>query len=1459
MKCGQCGFENPTGFTFCGRCGASLDADCPHCGFKNPPGFLFCGQCGASLEAKLDRLSETDLEHLQAYLPPSLMKSLQFDPFSPPPTLLSQCLAHFSVLLQTTYTHLPIYLIEWILRDPTPGQVGGQFFDGTLLFADISGFTAMSERLSRVGREGAEEINLIVNRYFSTMLSILREHHGQMIAFGGDALLGLFIEPDSAARAVQAAWRMQTAMGAFTQTATSQGIFSVQMKVGVHRGRFFAAHLGTTQGMEYALFGRDVNATAATESAANGGQILLDAPTLAAISVPCRTTAVPGTNYLTVEEIEPAAMLPYFELPAVPALADPTMKNLRRAVELLDAFTPYLPTGLLTRLVSDPQALGVQGEHRLVAALFANVVGLGEIADRLGPGREDEIVTGLNRYFVTVSQAIHHFGGVVNSIDLNTRGDKIFAAFGAPMAHEDDPERAVRAAMAMQDAMAEMCCALPEEVGLPDLCLEQKIGVSVGYVFAGYVGTNWRHDYTVMGDDVNLAARLMSKADPGNVIVSGDVRRKVQAIFELVPRGKVPLKGKSQPVPLFSLSGLREVPEPVRGLKGMFSELVGRQAEWTEIQTALEQLLSGRGQIVSVIGEAGLGKSRIVADARRAHPSLRWVEGRCLSYTEASSYWAFHEIVRRIVGIRPGDSEREAWAKLRNALGRLLPRESMDTHLPYLGSFLGLSVVEEELYERVCYLSAEALQRRIFVALAALLEAHAHAEPTPLVLLLEDIHWLDRASIALLAHVMPLVNRVPLMFLLAYRPERTKEFWQIQERARREFAHCTTEVILGPLSPADSYQLLVNLSGIVDWPAPMRERILDRAEGIPLYLEEVLRVLVEDRILVKEDDGWRIGEEMETITVPDTLQGVLMARLDRLEESSRWTAQLASVVGRAFPFDILSHFQPENQDQLLHHLVSLQQLEIVRETARIPELVYAFKQGLMQEVCYRSLLTRTRRQYHRKIAEYLETRHAISQLEAESSDALIAHHATAGQDWPRALCYHLSAGQQAQQLYANHAAIAHFETALASAANLSSDETASQRLVLHGAMGELLTTTGRYEHAQGHLEQTLTLSDALSDRKAQARACRWLGRMHELQGAYTPALEWIERGLGVLGEQETAETVQLLINAALIHTRQGAGDRAMECVQDALRIARDLGDLTALARANNMRGHFDRLKGDSASAIDHFQQAHDLYRRAGDIHGQAVSLNQIANAHFDVGQWREADQHYRQARAIFEQMGDVYNRAIADNNLGGIALNQGRLDEALGFYSAAVNAVEQIGESLWIQGVFHMNLGATYARRSEADVAMQHLRTALNLFEQAQSRDFVPETWRHLASSLLLSGEQEQARAYAGQALDLGRELSMRGEEGKVLRVLGEVAMAGQDWEKATAALEESVTILGEVQDEYEQARSRLVQAQLFAAQGEREHALTALDACRPVFERLEAQLDLAAARTLQTSTLKTG
>ncbi|MBK8902359.1 MAG: tetratricopeptide repeat protein [Anaerolineaceae bacterium] len=1416
-------------------------------------------------------LTSEELAQLQRFLPPNLMQALAEAGQEPPRAILSACVNHLASLLEATTTHLPASLVRQVRRQPHPGQADGEFVEGTLLFADISGFTAMSERLSQIGREGAEEVTDVVNRYFDAMLDILRAYDGQLIRFGGDALLGLFTEQpsdghdfgdmfpelggsegsNSATLAIQAAVKMQAAMADFAETKTSQGTFPLRMSVGLKRGRFFAAQLGTVENMEYALFGPDVNATAAVESAASAGQVLIDQETYDAVGADVVLTAVPlpeDPRFLLVEYIDQLANRTYIPPQETLYPLTPDLASLRRHITWLATFTPYLPTGLLPRLASDPRAPSLKGEHRLVASLFANVDGLGAVVDRFGSGREDKIVHALNRYYVSMSEVIRPFGGVMNKIDLYDHGDKVLVTFGAPIAHEDDAERAVRAALAMQEALAELNQSLPGELGLSDWQLSQRIGISYSYVFAGYVGASWRHEYTVMGDEVNLAARLMSAAKEGCVLVNENVRRQTETVAVLQPEGAVQLKGKSQPVPIFAVAGLRTTPEPSREKQGLQASLVGRDAEQAILQDAIDQLSFGFGRIVSLIGEAGQGKSRLAYETQ--HDEMRWLQVRCLSFTETVSYRPFRELVRQLVGIQPESDETQAFEALVRSLYQSLSADEATDSLPYLANFLKLPL-DETLAQKVRYLDGSALRQHTFIAIRTLLMAQARVRP--FIIWFDNIHWMDNASLDLLTFLLPLVEQLPLLFLLLFRPDREKGSWQLRSTLAEAHGLYYTEIRVEGLSRDDARQLLHSLVPIDEWPTGAETLILDRAEGNPLYLEEVLRSLINDGLLTQQENGrWQFSQTVAAITVPETLEGVLLARLDRLEELCRWTAQVASVVGRSFPFDVLEHVTRSRNDQPLDGYVSeLQLVEMIREAQRNPERVYSFIHSLLQEVAYNSLAVSSRKTYHRLVAAFLEDGRTSGWGDVDSLPPLIAHHAYMGEAWPQALKYQLLAGEQAQHLSANQDAIDHFLKARHCARQLDGTATAAARQKIHLALSQLYIGTGQYEQALEHLPIAYELAESNQDAAGKTAVCRWRARLHELKGEYPQAFTWIEKGLADETQRETAEYAQILLIAGLIHIRQGQQDEALEQCLVALEIAEQLGEVTALARAYNLLG-ITALRSDSHEAIERFQRAFELYQQAGDVQGQATSHNLIANAYFNLGRWRKADFHYRQALRIFEQIGDIYNQSAAYNNLGGIAKNRGQIEEALSYYQEGLQLAEKIGGSAWVVGVFHMNLGATFVLRQDTAQAYHHLHQSRHYYDQVQSKDFLAEALRYLAEAALLDGDFGQATAWATEGIQVADELEMVGEAACCWCVLGQIALAQDDVTTAVTYLRQSVNLLDTLSDEYQLARSRFWLARALLAQGQKAEARQLLGQAQASFTHLDAALDVTAVQALQ-------
>jgi class 3 adenylate cyclase len=506
-----------------------------------------------------------------------------------------------------------------------PGEMWGELAEGTFLFADISGFTALADRLSTLP-DGTEKLTELINGYFTTMLQVVatscREMLGSELAasgpvydllkFGGDAMLLLFSGPDHARLAVYAAVRMQQSMDSVIQAARSLGAASLKMHIGINSGHFLDAHVGTSRVMKKIEVGRALSLTAWAEETAGPGQIVIGPGTYEAVRDWVHVRPVIDGLYVvdssSVESAKSGATSPPLSPDSVPP------NTLDDLAATLDAVVPYLLPGLLEKIILDPRALVVWADLKPVTVLFANLLGLDEMVEAMGEKEADQVTAILDRYLGAVMEIVARYDGTFNKMDLAQEGDKLLVLFGAPHAHEDDPQRAVRAALEMQEALR----PFTELVTLSGtVSLRLRVGIHSGNVFAGNVGSPTRKEYTVMGDTVNLAARLMAAAESGQIIVTRETQRRLGDGFACHPLDPLRVKGKPEPVQVHQVTSFRQEGFAARRV-ARHGQLIGRQGELALLKAVTGRVLGGEGQVVSVVGDAGVGKSRLV-DELAAH------------------------------------------------------------------------------------------------------------------------------------------------------------------------------------------------------------------------------------------------------------------------------------------------------------------------------------------------------------------------------------------------------------------------------------------------------------------------------------------------------------------------------------------------------------------------------------------------------------------------------------------------------------------------------------------------------------------------------------------------------------------------------------------------------------------------------------------------------------------------
>ncbi len=645
------------------------------------------------------------------------------------------------------------------------------------------------------------------------------------------------------------------------------------------------------------------------------------------------------------------------------------------------------------------------GENRLVTVLFADISGFTSLSESFPT---ETVVEKVNQCFRVVTDAVYRYEGSVNRFI----GDCVLAFFGALIAHENDPERAVRAALEMRNAVYEMG-------------LEISVGVNTGMMYFGPIGTEQHQEVSAYGPDINLAKRLQEAAKPGQILVGAGIHRLTHKMFDFDQQETLELKGLYEPVTAYEVLRLSDRPEKLRGIEGLRSRMIGREREFSDLKAAVDRWHSGQGQIVSVIGEAGIGKSRLVSELKTyvdGKAKNLWQEGRCVSIGQSISYWPFLDMLRSYFGLSNQDDEAEIARKVTRGTTALFDQDA-EEYLPFLGRLLSFRF-NNELDRQLDYAAPEQIRNQTLMRLRDGFETLARRNP--LLLIIEDLHWADDLSLDLITLLMESLSTKPLMLLCVYRPEREHRCWQLAAQADRKCRDRYTEITLKHLSTKESRELVGALLTIENLPESVRDIILQKSEGNPFFIEEVIRSLIDRDLVYRESDRWRARDDVSSLDVPDTIQGVVLARVDRLDAEAREVLQCASVIGRLFKYRLLEQLAGSDR-HLDRHLLEFQEKDLVYEERTVPELEYAFKHTFTQEATYQSILERRRQSFHHQVGEGMERLYP-DRLEDYYEE--LAHHYSLSDDTEKAVEYLYKAGEKAARGSANEAAIIFFQKGL---------------------------------------------------------------------------------------------------------------------------------------------------------------------------------------------------------------------------------------------------------------------------------------------------------------------------------------------------------------------------------------------------------------------------------------------
>ncbi|MCA1368217.1 AAA family ATPase [Bradyrhizobium sp. BRP14] len=848
--------------------------------------------------------------------------------------------------------------------------------------------------------------------------------------------------------------------------------------------------------------------------------------------------------------------------------------------------TPPLPPG--------PEA---GADRRTVTVVFADLCGFTSLSEQIDP----EVLQALqNELFEELTRSVEAFGGFVDKFI----GDALLALFGAPVAHEDDAERALRAALEMVTRAGRVGEHWRKRIGLP---LSLHIGVNTGTVVAGAVGAGDTKSYSVTGDTVNTAQRLQTMAGPDEILVGPVTHKLTRHAFAYETLGAIALRGKAGSLQVHRVTGALETPRPARGLDalGLSAPLIGRDTELARLRDCLTLACSGAAQMVRLVGEAGIGKSRLVGeflaglgeDQRFAPVVVR--RAACSPLGEPS-YGTLATVLRSAYGIATGDSAEKTREQLEAGLSEIgFAAAEVADAMPLLFHILGMGERDGALQ----HVPPEQLRRQLFSLIRTLFERRL--ERAPLLLLIEDLHWADSASLEALRFVLDRLERKPFMLIATQRPDAGPERLAPGRTS-------VTGLRLAPLSPATGERLLSAYFGEEGLPKQLRKRILARAGGNPLFIEEILRGLIDLEMLQREGSHWQVAKGEASVDIPVGIEAVVLARIDRLPQEVRRLVHCAAVIGPRFDAGLLAAISadPAGVDAGLERLCDAEIIEERAGEATRTSQAYRFVQSLLHEVVYNNLLVKRRTEIHAAIANALERRYGENPERLEEL-ALLGHHFSQSADRARGARYLVAAGDRARQLYANEDAIRYYRQAMAALAALG-DETA-EWYVARERIADLLVPSGHRAQAEEHYRALLASERIAADPVASARIMRKLGHLLWEAGNRGEAqANFVEAGARLERADAPVESASLLQERGHLAFRMGDYLAASEWADEALRRVKRLdagaGEemrreaALVTAEALNTKGVALARRGDTRAAIDAVEESVAVAEGAALVH-----------------------------------------------------------------------------------------------------------------------------------------------------------------------------------------------------------------------------------------------------------------
>jgi predicted ATPase/class 3 adenylate cyclase len=1287
--------------------------------------------------------------------------------------------------------YVPRALAESVARHPDRACPWHERIEGTLLMGDVSGFTAMSELLAKAGKEGAEWLTDIINSFFGSMLGIASRFGGDTMTFGGDAVLLLFGGEDHARRACAAALEMLDATARLPAYKVGSHRVRLGMSMGAHSGKFFLGSAGLEASrLQCLLFGPGAARTCMAEAAASSGELFVTEDTVAALGGDHSIQEHDGF-YLVVEVPRTADIGPSVDLD-LPSI--------------LPCLLPYLPPAVAAGLEPGADAHEPESDHRKVCVVFINLMGVDELLESAGA---EAVLADLQAYTSAVVRLADQHGGYLISNDAYTHGLKLILGFGAPVAHEHDTANALRMAAALRCETEAMGLRLPD-----------RIGVNSGFVFAGDVGPAYRRQYTVMGDAVNLAARLMSAAGAGQTYVSAATLAEAGPGFLAEELAPITVKGKQAAIRVCALLGECEQGHAA----GTTGDLVGRDEEFHALERASDEARGGRGKVAIIRGEPGIGKSRLTQALRQTLEAREWavILGGCQAHTSSQPFAPWTAALQTLLGVAAGDDPDAKADRIRTAVRDLLP--DSEPWSPLLAPLLGASLPDTDAVRAL----KEADRRaRLFDLVADLVRARA--ERAPIALIMEDLHWADASSLALLEHVVARSSDARVLVVATSR---------LRPSLSVDLPDDAVLLDLDELPASTAVEIVSDILGRRDLPEEMARLLLHKARGNPLFLQEVAYSLAGSGTLEQllSASGSSLAERMAALEIPDRVQGLLMTRIDALPQRTKDVLRTAAVIGATFERSTLHGVVGDTHDagSLDAEISTLvaQSLAEPDPSAKAP--TFRFRHALIQEVAYDSLMFSKRRQLHRRIAEHLE--------EANTGDLeplyeRLVHHYSAGRVDEKTQVFAVYSAGKARKLFAHDEAVAYYRRAL-QAVRARTTEATTLRSLIEERIGDTYETAGRPAEAarafRGSLERwrraqrradgarlvlpaVAELTEGFAEDAREASLCHKIGFAYgRTYSDYDLALQWLDRALETLPRGHPALRARISLAESNAWHRKGDYRTAIEWGRLGLGVARRTGTRDVRAYALTILANSYYELGDLNLAIQRDRRALRLYEELDDLSGQALAQMNLGTSLMLLGRIDESLEHYQVALDMYARVGNTKEVAMVNANIGELYVIYGDFELAIEHLQSVLQECDRMPAVLFLEGGTRLNLARAYQGLRRYDEAAAVLSRAASLLEKAGTPTMLTEVLLARAELELETGRPE-AQSTCEQALETARALGHRQFESRANRILGRIAHGSGEEARAEALLRESVSQAERIGAPYERGLGLLALAEVYA------------------------------------------